>query len=109
MSPDLGHNPRDSRSHESPTSPILKEEAARNRPFTCAPLCPKDCETPMPTTLLSALALTIAAGTSAGVTDTAVPDTAALLAAEREARASQVLCYPADLTPEERQRIIDRY
>ncbi|MFU8830253.1 MAG: hypothetical protein ACNA8P_12580, partial [Phycisphaerales bacterium] len=67
----------------------------------------------MPTTLLSALALTIASGgTAPAQTDLVpelVPDLAAALEAERQARLDHVLCYPSDLTPEERQRILDRY
>ena len=67
----------------------------------------------MPSTLLSALALTIASGgTAPAQTDLVpelVPDLAAALDAERQARLDHVLCYPADLTPEERQRILDRY
>ncbi len=61
----------------------------------------------------TALAITCASGSSALAvspeSNSDAADIAALLQQERQAVIQQLLCYPPDLTPEERQAILDRY
>ncbi len=68
----------------------------------------------------SALALSMVCGASISVSAVAseqgveasvesITDAMAALEQERRARMEQVLCYPSNITPEERQRILDRY
>ncbi|MFG0292057.1 MAG: hypothetical protein ACF8MJ_02765 [Phycisphaerales bacterium JB050] len=67
----------------------------------------------MPTALTSALTLSLLCGGTQPISTEqaahAPTDVNALLEAERAARLDQVLCYPGDLSPEEKQAIIDRY
>jgi hypothetical protein len=67
----------------------------------------------MPTALTTALTLSLLSGGVQPINqepaDAVAADISAMLDAERSARLGHVLCYPDNLSPEEKQVILDRY